>query len=387
MKLRNLTTRIPTAIFPLALGLTACQGDTEPTSAYDWQLPPGFPEPPVPDDNPMTAEKVALGRSLFYDVRLSGNQSMSCGSCHLQSKAFSDGKILSTGSTGDTVHRNAMALVNVAYNSTYTWPNPLLTTLEDQAMVPMFGEFPVELGMTPYEAEILNRLAADEAYPALFSEAFPEDPAPISTANVVRALASFERTLISGRSPYDRYVYQGDKQALSDEALRGMQLFFSETTECYHCHSGLNFTTAFRTAESAFTSLDFHNTGLYNLGGTGAYPSDNVGLIEFSGNEADMGKFRVPTLRNVGLTAPYMHDGSIATLEDVIEHYNVGGRTISEGVNAGVGAENPYKDPLVRPMNLSTDEKKALVAFLQSLTDEAFITDPRLADPFASSLH
>lgn len=199
----------------------------------------------------------------------------------------------------------------------------------------------------------LARFAADPRYQGLFTAAFPEDLDPYTNPRIAQALASFQRTLISGNSPYDRYTYGGDSSAMTDAAKRGMGLFFSEKTECYHCHSGINFTTSFQSADSAFSSLDFHNTGLYNIGGTGDYPSNNVGLIEFTGKASDMGKFRVPTLRNVEVTGPYMHDGSITSLEDVINHYNVGGRTITEGPYAGVGAENPYKDPLVRPMNLT----------------------------------
>lgn len=369
-----------TALLPLLI--VGCTPPDEEEDPYAWDLPAGFPTPKVPEDNPMTAEKVALGRHLFYDARLSGNETMSCSSCHLQALAFSDGEITPVGSTGDVVARNAMALVNVAYNTTYTWPNPLMLTLEQQALIPMFGEFPVELGMTPLEAEILARFAADPLYQGLFASAFPEDSDPFTSPRIAQALASFQRTLISGNSPYDRYTYGGDSSAMTDAAKRGMGLFFSEKTECYHCHSGINFTTSFQSADSAFSSLDFHNTGLYNIDGSGDYPSNNVGLIEFTGKASDMGKFRVPTLRNVEVTGPYMHDGSIASLEDVINHYNVGGRTITEGPYAGVGAENPYKDPLVRPMNLTEQEKQDLKAFLESLTDEDFLTGERFSNPF-----
>lgn len=366
--------------------LASASCSSEPKGpTYDWQLPLGFPEPAVPTDNPMSEAKVELGRFLFYEKRLSGNQTMSCGSCHEQKRAFSDGEVTPTGSTGEVLARNAMSLTNVAYMMTYTWANPILHTLEEQALVPMFGELPVELGMTGNTDAILDRLRSDSAYPAMFAEAFPGDNAPIRVDNIVKAIASFQRTLISGGSAYDRYAYQGDGTALSASAQRGMDLFFSETLECYHCHSGVNFTTSFRGKDTALSELDFHNTGLYNLGGDGSYPPNNTGLFEFTGSPADMGKFRVPMLRNIELTAPYMHDGSVATLEEAVDHYASGGRTIADGPLAGVGSESPRKSPLVRPFTITTQEREDVVAFLRSLTDVAFVEDPRFSDPFEPS--
>lgn len=169
---------------------------------------------------------------------------------------------------------------------------------------------------------------------------------------------------------------------MSPSAKRGLDLFFSEKLECYHCHSGVSFTTSFRSKETALAELDFHNTGLYNIGGDGSYPPDNTGLYEFTQNPSDTGKFRVSGLRNIELTAPYMHDGSVATLEDAIDHYAAGGRTLLTGPRAGVGSESPYKSPLVRPFTLTTEEKDDVVAFLRSLTDTAFVNDPRFGDPF-----
>lgn len=372
----------PLVAAPLLAAPLACEDPPAP-EPWVWELPPGFPEPAVPEDNPMSAAKVELGRHLFYDKRLSANETLSCGGCHEQALGFADGEVLPIGSTGDVVPRNAMALANVAYMPTYTWANPNLLTLEQQALVPIFGEMPVELGATGHEDEILDRLRGDADYPERFAAAFPGDDDPITWDHIVKAIAAFERAMISADSPYDRYFYGGETDALSEGARRGLELFFSERFECYHCHGGLNLTAAFFGKNSTQRERAFFNTGLYNVDGVGGYPLPNVGLYEFTGEAADMGRFRAPTLRNIALTAPYMHDGSIATLEEVIDFYAAGGREIEDGPNAGDGAQNPYKDPLVRGFTVTDQEKADVIEFLESFTDEAFLADPRFADPFA----
>jgi cytochrome c peroxidase len=366
------------ALFTLALMPTSCGAEPEatvPDAGYELALPLGFPEPWVPPDNPMSEEKVALGRALFFEKRLSGNGTMACASCHERARGFADGKVTPSGSTGDALPRNAMGLANVAYFPQLTWGNPTLPSLEKQALVPMFGELPVELGITGSEDVVLGRLRGDASYEAAFAAAFPGESEPITFDTVVKAIATFERTLISGRSGYDRYTYGGEADAMSEAALRGMDLFFSERLECYHCHSGINFTTAFRSAETKQEEMDFHNTGLYNIGPEGAYPPGGEGLFGFTGEPADQGRFRVPSLRNVELTAPYMHDGSVATLEEVVDHYAAGGRTIDEGPFAGVGSKNPNKSPLIRGFTVTPQEKADVVAFMKSLTDPDFATE------------
>ena len=373
-------------LLPL-FALLACDAgkdaDTARESRWFLPLPDWLPEPAVPEDNPATAEGFAYGRHLFYDRRLSGNGEQSCADCHEPARAFTDTKTTPTGSTGDSIPRNGLALVNVAWNGTYTWPNPLLTTLEDQLLVPMFAEHPVEMGMTGSMETVRARLEAEPVYEALGAAAFP-DADPFADENLVRALATFVRGLVSSDSPYDRFQYGGDTSAMSAEARRGMALFFAEKTECYHCHGGVNFSVSFVSAESTTLPEAFFNTGLYNIDGTGAYPATNTGLYEFTGEPEDMGRFRTPTLRNVAVTGPYMHDGSIATLDEVIAHYDRGGRLLEEGEYAGDGAENPYKSSLVRPMNLTDTEKAELRAFLESLTDETFLANPDYADPWAA---
>lgn len=378
-----------TAGFPLVFTFTVAVtiplpgcGDDEAGIGLD--IPEGFPDPRIPDDNPITAEAVELGRHLFYDERLSGNQTQSCSSCHHQELAFSDGEVLPKGSTGETIPRNSPSLANVAYNATLTWANPILTELEQQLLIPIFGENPVELGATGKEDEILQRFVGDPLYDELFAAAFPNEADPVSWGNIVDALSSFNRSLISGDSPYDRFVFQGDNTALSEAELRGMELFYSERLECHHCHGGFNFTESTVHTGLQFDAVLFHNTGLYNIDGSGAYPPDNTGIFEITGEPGDMGRFRPPTLRNIALTAPYMHDGSIATLEEVLRFYEAGGRVITEGPFAGDGRSNPFKSGLVPGFTLTDEERADVVTFLETLTDTTFIENPRLSNPFQS---
>ncbi len=380
------TGKISFVALTMALQMHCAPLPPDPNDApvgYPFQLPMGTPEPVVPADNPMSVEKVRLGRRLFYDRRLSLNQTQSCGSCHLPSRGFTDGREVAIGSTGEHTPRNAMGLSNIAYNSAYTWANPSLLSLERQALVPMFGDNPTELGLIGQEQELLRRLQADALYVRMFRAAFAGDPEPLSVANVTRAIASFERTLLTMNSPYDRFT-RGDRTAMSASAQRGLDLFNLTRLECYHCHSGFNFSDSTITAGSPPMNAEFHNNGLYNVDGQGAYPVPNRGVFESSRLPADMGRFRAPSLRNIELTAPYMHDGSIATLEGVIDHYAAGGRRIAMGPNAGDGTMSPLKSDLVRGFTITPTEREDLLAFLRSLTDQAFVTDVRFQDPFGN---
>ena len=369
-----------------ALGHTPGEFDSfEPApnspEAFDWQLPSWVPRPVVPADNPMTAAKVELGRHLFYEPRLSVTGDFSCASCHFQHLAFADGKTLPTGATGEMHPRNSMGLTNVGYNSVQTWANPLMQHLEQQMLVPLFGEEPVELGMAGKENELVQTLQNDPDYQQRFKDVFGDEN-PVTVRNISLAIAAFERTLNSFNSPYDRYRYGGDASAISDAAKRGEVLFNSERLECFHCHSGLNFSDSSRHERSGFTEIAFHNTGLYNIDGNGAYPPSNTGVQEITQRDSDMGKFKAPTLRNIEVTAPYMHDGSVATLEEAIEHYAAGGRTIEAGPYAGVGSQNPLKSSFIIGFSLTDAERQDVLAFLRSLTDETFLTNPNLSSPF-----
>jgi cytochrome c peroxidase len=373
------------AWFAATLVVACADRPTEvaPTSeaAWSWDLPAGMPPPPVPVDNPMSAAKVELGRRLFFDRRLSGNGQQSCGSCHEPVRAFTDGLGAAVGSTGQPHRRGSMSLANVGYATTLTWASGLFPGLEQQALVPLFGETPVELGLAGKDDEVFARLAAEPIYPPLFAEAFPAETPAISLRTITFALAAFQRTLLSFDSPYDRAT-RGEGPPLDEVARRGQELFFGERLECFHCHGGPTFSDGFVSASSKFLERPFHNTGLYNLGGTGDYPGTDTGLYELTGLAKDMGRFKAPTLRNITLTAPYMHDGSIATLSSVLDHYAAGGRTIDEGPNAGEGAKNPLKDPLIRGFTLTDDERVSVLAFLATLTDDSFVNDPRFRDPW-----
>ena len=299
------------AIFPvlvLVLALSAPAGATP----WEWRLPPGVPVPAVPADNPMSVEKVELGRRLFHDPRLSGNGTVSCASCHFQSLAFSDGRALSPGATGRLTHRNAPGLLNLAWMLSYTWANPALTSLERQAEVPLFGDDPVEMGVSDANREeIVERLRADAEYPARFEAAFPGQSPLIGFHSIIMALASYQRSLISEPARYDRAL-AGDL-ALTDGEARGMALFFSREARCSECHGGFAFTDHVRGRAATYHDAAIH--GLANP----AYP--NRGLFELSGNPVDLNRFRASSLREIGRTAPYMHDGRYPDLATVLRNY------------------------------------------------------------------
>jgi cytochrome c peroxidase len=317
----------------------------------------------------MSEAKVALGRQLFYDTRLSGNQTYSCASCHQQAHAFTDGRAAAIGSTGQAHARSTMTLTNVAYNASYGWADSAARTLEAQMVVPMFNEHPIELGMKGREAEIAARFASSADDAARFRDAFPGDPSPVTLGNIIKAIASFERTLVSAGSALDRYLYRDDRSAMSPEALRGMALYFSDRLACGGCHGGFNLSGPTDQEGADPVTPTFHNTALYNTDGRGAYPAADRGLIDKTGRPADMGSFRAPTLRNVALTAPYMHDGSVPTLEAAIAHY------------AARGVPSPLRSPRLKGFTLSARETADLVAFLNALTDAEFLTNPAFADP------
>ncbi len=327
-------------------------------------VPRGFPMPRIPAGNPLTSVKVRLGRYLFYDKRMSVNGTTSCAMCHRQELAFTDGRARAVGATGQTHPRSSMSLVNVAYHGPLNWSNPNVRSLEEQALKPMFGTDPVELGVV--RADLLRLIRSDPVYRVLFPRAFPGEANPYRIANVTKALASFERTILSGGSPYDRFHLRGEADAISESAKRGEILFFLDYggPSCFRCHGGFNFSDA----------VEFHNTGLYNLPAPLSYPMPNTGIYEHTKNPADVGKFKAPTLRNIALTAPYMHDGSIGTLVEVLDHYAAGGRA----------RENPGKDALVHGFRMTPQNRADLIAFLASLTDEGVIHDPRLGDPWQS---
>jgi cytochrome c peroxidase len=336
-------------------------------AGWQWNLPPGFPRPRVPADNPMSALKVELGRRLFYDRRLSANNTQACGSCHQPARAFTDGRAHAQGSTGALHPRSAMSLANVAFSASLTWADPRQRTLEEQARVPLLNQHPVEMGMRGHEQEILDRLAAEPLYRQLFRQSFPAEPRPLNLRNVCRAIACFERNIVSGNSPYDRLVWKDERGALSPAALRGMRLFFSQRLRCGQCHGGFTFSgpADFEGAPPARPA--FANNGL-----DGNPPLRDPGLFSVSQRAGDEGRFRAPTLRNIAVTAPYMHDGRLATLGEVVDHYARG------------GTPSRNRSPLLKGFAISAAQKSDLIAFLESLTDREFLSDPRLGDPWSA---
>ena len=298
---------------------------------YEWKLPRGFPEPAVPADNPMSVAKVALGARLFADTRLSGTGRYSCQSCHQPEHAFTDGLARSRGATGETLALNAPTLLNAAYNASLGWSDARVRTFEQQMQGPLFNEHPVELGLAGHEAELERTLSGDAGITSDFGAAFPGQAQPVSIDNVVRAIAAYLRTLLSASSPFDRYVFAGVHEALDDSQKRGMQLFFSARTGCSVCHAGINFANAWVDSEHTSVTPVFADTG------TGQF-------------------VRVPTLRNLGATAPYMHDGRFATLDAVLDHYEK-------------LAVDPAADARLRRAQLTTEERHDLAEFLVSLND------------------
>jgi len=283
---------------------------------------------PVPEGNPLSRARVALGERLFFDPRLSADRSVSCASCHLPAHAFSDTVDRSLGAYGHVSRRNAPSLLNAAYRRTYFWDGRA-PSLEEQVLQPIQDSQEMDLSLDELERRMREHSADRKA----FRHAFGALP---TRENVALALASYVRTLRSGAAPIDRFR-NGDTTALGPQARRGYQLFIGKAG-CTHCHLG-----------PLLTDDDFHNTGV-------AAESDDVGRFGVTRTETDRGRFRTPSLRNVSRTAPYMHDGTIRTLQLVIEFYAAGGRP------------TPHLDPLVRPISLTADEKRSLIAFLESLS-------------------
>lgn len=318
------------------------------------------------------------GRYLFFDNRLSFNLSKSCGSCHDPKFAFTDGYRRSITAKGEDLKHNAPSLVNIALQNYFDWANPSITTLEKQHERPLFNEQPVELGVKGNEKRILNGLKKDSLYRVLFSLAFPGSKDLLDFKHIITCIAAFVRTLRSFQSPYDRYI-NGDSTALTPRAKAGKNLFFSSVLNCTSCHPPPLFTTAGLTKN---TDSIYFNTGLYNISGLNRYPAADNGLASFTGRTADDGKFKTPSLRNVSLTTPYMHDGSIGTLEEVLDSYARGGRNISTGPFAGDGKENKNKDHRIQGFSLSTEERICLISFLYSLEDSSVLKNPAFQNPF-----
>lgn len=335
----------------------------EPTP-YALEIPPFFPPMDIPEDNPLTEEGVQLGRMLFWETRLSETNTMSCGTCHLPEHSFSDPNPYSTGVTGAVGNRNAMALINMGWATLFFWDGRAFT-LEEQILDPI--PHPDEMNLPWLEA--VNRLQNDAEstrYPERFFDAF--GTTTVTEDLVVKAIAQFVRTMVSSDSKFD--LWRRGETDLTDSEYNGYQMFLREGGDpevvpggqfggdCFHCHGE---------AGLQFTDHLFHNNGL-----DATFELD-PGHFNVTGNPQDSGLFRTPTLRNVALSAPYMHDGRFATLEDVIDHYNTGGvpsSTIDPFMKYGSGG-----------LGLAPSQKADLIAFLHTLTDTAFVNNPAFSNP------
>jgi cytochrome c peroxidase len=351
--------------------LLACTASED--AAYDWGLPEGVAPPSVPDDNPQTAAKVEVGRLLFYDLRLSDGEQRACGT-------FTDGFPRALGAHGDLHPHNTLPIINVGYRSTLTWARLDLYDLEEQLLVPLLGTEPVEMGMADRIDVIEDLLRDDADYIDAMPAAFPDEADPTTLEHAAKAIAAFERSVISVDSPWDRFR-RGDAAALSESAERGRRLFFGARAQCYRCHSGPELNQPAVASGRVMAPVGFYNIGLYDVDGSGAYPEGGEGLMKVSGRPEDMGRYRTPTLRNVEFSGPYMHDGSSATLRDIVDLLAAGGREVFSGPNVGDGRANPYKDPLIAGFSATDAERDDLVSFLLALSDPAFIADERFADP------
>jgi cytochrome c peroxidase len=339
----------------LTISIVSCKKDDDekfftPTF-LTIERPAGFPEMIIPAENPTTVEGVALGRKLFYETLLSGNNTMSCGSCHNQSLAFTDnGRSVSTGIDGIQGNRNAQALINLGWNRKFFWDGRA-QSLEIQALEPITN--PIEMHETWPNA--ISKLKSAKTYKEDFFKAFGTND--FNSSHAVKALAQFMRTMISYNSRLDKKLrYEIN---LTPNELNGLVIYMTERGDCFHCHN--------IDGGRLLTDNLFHNNGLDSV-------FTDSGLYGITGNPSDMGKFLTPTLRNIALTAPYMHDGRFATLEEVVEHYNSGGKP------------SATVDPLMKHvgtgLGLSAQEKADLVAFLKTFTDSTFITNPAFSNPF-----
>jgi cytochrome c peroxidase len=321
-----------------SLGLALADGpgplsparDTLPAELSLEAVPLGLGPRPLDSGKPLTAVGVKLGRKLFFDPILSADNTVACASCHRPERGFASGVSQPRGIHGRVSRRKAPTILNRAYGTSFFWDGRE-SKLETQALRPI--EDPTEMGAKV--ADVVERLRAHKEYRPLFEAVFADG---VSAANLGRALAAFERVLLRGDSPIDHFRRKGDHGALSPEQRHGLWLYESKG-RCWRCHSGAN-----------FTDEQFHNTGV----SWGKTPLD-LGRFEVTRQDSDRGKFKTPTLRGVVLTAPYMHDGSVATLEDVIDFYNRG------------GGANPNRDPVLIPLGLSAEERRDLVAFLKAL--------------------
>ena len=310
-------------------------------------------------------KKAQIGERLFSDVQLSWNHTRSCASCHDPSMAFTDGYRTSVSPSGEMLLHNASSLLHVSKMKVFDWANLKAKNLAQQLQRPLYGTHPLELGLHLHWPEFLSSIRNDSVYQTLILQTYGQIPPATDSLWVVDCLMAYINTLQSGVSPFDRFL-KGDSSALSQDALAGYKLFCSDSLACISCHGGPDFSNA--TLTENHDSIYF-NTGLY-FTSAGTYPPQDAGLRMYTQQSQDDGKFRVPSLRNVMRTAPYMHDGSMSSVEDVIRHYSRGGRLIEKGPNQGDGRFHPFKSKYLNGFSLSRKQELQLIAFLNHLSDQ-----------------
>jgi cytochrome c peroxidase len=360
-------------LFGGMLLFTACKSKeiiAPENAAFALEVPPYFGSynERIPVDNPITQNGFQLGRKLFYETRLSADNSMSCGSCHQQAKAFTDGNAVSIGVDGIAGKVSAMSLVNLIWSDNFSW-NGRDVSLEEQALDPI--QNPIELHQS-LTASIEKLVAAD--YGADFQAAFGSPQ--ITSERIGKALAQFERAMISSKSKYDRYLLDEYEPTMSER--NGIQLFFTHPVpgllrggNCGDCHRGP------RTSGAMEGFSGFHNNGLDSK------ENMDTGLFSVTNNPKDSGKFKAPSLRNIALTSPYMHDGRFMTLEEVLDHYNAGiVKSPTLDILLIEGSNEPVDPHAAVSLAITAQEKQDIIAFLHMLTDEEFIKNPQFSDPF-----
>jgi len=315
--------------------------------AETFKVPLGLPEVPWPKDNPYTKAKADLGRILYFDKRLSANGTISCATCHHMTCGYSDCRVIAVGIDGKVGERHSPTIINAAYSEKLFWDGRA-SSLEEQCQGPLANAKEMAESHDAHEAhrECVDKIKSIPGYKKLFADVFGEEGITINT--ISKAIATFERTVLSGNSPYDRYAH-GDKTAMTEEQIKGMHLF--KKFSCVNCHGGFNFTDG-----------RFQNIGV----GMDAKEPD-LGRYKITHDKRDWGSFKTPSLRDTEHSAPYMHDGSHATLEEVIDYYDKG------------GIKNKNLSPLMRPLNMTPEEKKALLSFLKALNGEGWqhIEEPK----------
>jgi cytochrome c peroxidase len=334
-------------VFFLLLIIACNKSAKNAYSFYRDLIPPQIKDSIYSDpSNLPSAEKIKLGHYLFYDNRMSINNTKACASCHDPKFSFTDNYRRSIGAYGDLTQHNAAPLINLIFNHYLTATDTSLHFPEQQINNPMFRDHPVELGWKRNEEEMLKRFSSDTFYLQQFKQIFPDDKDPVTVKNIQQSITSFIKTIFGFQSPYDDYKYCNNKNALNGSAVRGMQLFQSPELKCNQCHGGINFN------QPVFQSLPYFITGL----------------------SGDTAMLKVPTLRNLAFTAPYLHDGSAETLDQVIELYEAGGKSTVNN-----------KHPFIKGFKLNSQERWDLISFLLSLSDSSVLKNPAYANPFSEN--